>query len=366
MNVYKESKRHIGIELLRIIAMMMVIILHFMIKGQYSKSTNQIINVESWILICFSVVAVNCYVLISGYFMSEKSFKLKRINQTYSQVLFYSIFTFLLLVILGLKFFSFGQAFTAVTPFVHDSYWFANSYLLLLLFTPLLNSAINNMDKNKFQLILIALLGTYCVFNNMVKIINPIDKTAGYGILWFIILYLSAAYLKKYYIPSNKPIKFFLLYLGTVFTNLIIHTSFGHLGAVWGNGMVRDYNNILVYIGAVFLFLAFINIDIDNKIVSKVILFFSPLTFAVYLIHESPFVSEWLWNTINVDTWCVNNSLFIFQALVTTLFLFIIFSLIEYIRKKIFRVLKIDYMIITLSNFIENKIRGFVVSRSSK
>lgn len=78
----KKIDRLYGIELLRIISMLMVLSLHFLIKGNYNKSENVYVNSESWVLICFSVVAVNCYVLISGYFMCEKSFKLSRIINT--------------------------------------------------------------------------------------------------------------------------------------------------------------------------------------------------------------------------------------------------------------------------------------------
>ena len=148
------KNRHVGIEMLRVIAMLMVFSLHFIFNGEYCISHDNIVNFESWIIVCLSVVAVNCYVLISGYFMSEKSFRLVRFSNTYIEVLFYSVATFLVFVILGINDFSLGDAFRAATPFIHNSYWFAISYLLLLLFTPLLNSAINNLDRNKFKLIL--------------------------------------------------------------------------------------------------------------------------------------------------------------------------------------------------------------------
>lgn len=361
-----KKGRHVGIELLRILSMMFVVNLHFMIKGQYSKTSDNFVNIESWIIICFSIVAVNSYVLITGYFMTDKSFKLSRVTNTYIQVFFYSVLTFVIVSLLGIQSFSFGQAFTAVTPFIHNSYWFANSYLLLLLFTPLLNTAIQHLEKPKFQLILLVLVFTYSVFNNAVKLINPIDKTAGYGVLWFIVLYLTAGYLKKYYSPSGKPLKYFLLYLLTVLINFVFHSIFGGLGEVWNNGMVRDYNNILVYFGAVFIFLAFLNVNIKRNLLRKIILFFSPLTFAVYLIHESPFISGWLWQTININTWCVNDPLFIIFAFGTVICLFLVLSIVEFVRVLIFKYCKINNLITMFSNFIESKIRILVISRSKK
>ena len=196
---------------------------------------------------------------------------------------------------------------------------------------------------------------------DFVKIINPIDKTAGFGVLWFIILYLSAAYLKKYYKPNKKPLKYFLLYLLTAVLNLSFHSAFGHLGEVWGYSMVRDYNNVLVYLGAIFLFMAFLNVEVKNNTIKRIVLFFSPLTFAVYLIHESYFVSPWLWDTINIDTWCIHNVGFIFFAVLTIIGLFICCSFVEFLRKCIFKILKIDFLILKASNYFEEKIRNIIM-----
>ena len=356
-----KSNRYVGIELLRIIAMLMVFNLHFFIKGQYNKSSNQIVNIESWIVICFSVVAVNCYVLISGYFMVDKSFKLSRLTNTYSQMWFYSVATFVLMIILGYTKLSIGNIFLSITPFIHNSYWFVTSYLLLLLFTPLLNSAINNMSKSKLKLIIFLLVGVFSVFNNVVKVINPIDNTAGYRVLWFIVLYLSAAYLKKYYIPNNKPLKWFVYYGITVVLNFAFHTIFGKYGQVWEVSMVRDYNNILVYAGAMFLFLLFININITSSVVKNIVLFFSPLTFAVYLIHESPFVYPVLWKLINVGNYCTDNALFIFMAMGTIILLFIAFCLIELARQLLFKLLKFNKIINNGSMYIESKVKKLIL-----
>lgn len=277
----KVAERHCGIELLRILAMIMVFNLHFLIKGQYTKAENTAVSFESWFLVCLSVVAVNCYVLISGYFMSDKSFKLSRLTSTYSQTWFYSVVSFVIALVMHNVSFSFGSLLTSLTPFIHNTYWFVTSYILLILFSPLLNSAINSMSREKFKLVLFTLVGVYCAFNNVVKIINPIDKTSGYGIVWFIILYLTAAYLKRYYIPSYKPAKYFIAYFVTVALNLAFHSIFGRLGEVWDNGMVRDYNNILVYLGSVFLFLAFLNLKINNRTIKTLILFLLSLLLSI-------------------------------------------------------------------------------------
>lgn len=357
MNKEKTESRSYGIELLRILSMLMVLSLHFLIKGDYNKSENIIVNSESWILICFSVVAVNCYVLISGYFMCEKSFKLSRITNTYTQTLFYSVATFIVMIAIGVNEFSFGAFARSVTPIIFNNYWFVTAYILLLFVSPLLNSAINNMSKSKMKLVLFTLVGILCVINNIVKPINPIDNSGGYGLIWFIVLYMTAAYIKKYYAENGKWHKYLLFYVIFVFLNTGIHFICSDKGEVWSSYMVRDYNNFLVYASAVCLFLTFLNFRIKGNIAQKIIGFISPLTFAVYLIHESPFVADFLWNKINVRVWCVNNLLFFLFAIGTVLLLFLLCCSIEFVRSRVFKLLRIDIAITKLSDLAEDKIR---------
>jgi len=357
MKSIKANSRNYSIELLRILSMLMVLMLHFLIKGQYSKAENTVVNYESWVLTCFSIVAVNCYVLISGYFMCERSFKLSRITNTYIQTLFYSVATFIVMIAIGVNEFSLGAFARSVMPTVFDHYWFVAVYILLLFISPLLNSAINNMSKSKMKLVLFTLVGVFCVINNILKPINPIEKSGGYGLIWFMVLYMTAAYIKKYYVANGKWYKYFLLYIIVAFLNFGVHFLFRDKGVVWSDIMVRDYNNILVYVSSICFFLTFLNFRIKGNIAQKIIGFIAPLTFAVYLIHESPFVVDFLWEKINVSVWCVDNGLFFLFAIGLVLILFLLCCSIEFVRSRVFKLLKIDRAITKLSDLVENKIR---------
>lgn len=66
----KQKKRNSSIELLRIIAMLMIIVLHFV--GPY---TNLDKSIKNYYLIQFvesiSIIGVNIFVIISAYFLME-------------------------------------------------------------------------------------------------------------------------------------------------------------------------------------------------------------------------------------------------------------------------------------------------------
>lgn len=87
------KKRNSNIEFLRIIAMLMVVTLHMLnFGGLLEKSnTTTLKGFLIWFLESLCFVAVDCYVLIGSYFLSDSKFKIKRIIKLWVQTFFYSI-----------------------------------------------------------------------------------------------------------------------------------------------------------------------------------------------------------------------------------------------------------------------------------
>ena len=104
----------------------------------------------------------------------------------------------------------------------------------------------------------------------------------------------------------------------------------------------------------------FFKLEYKNKVLTKVVIFVAPLTFAVYLIHESLGFKEYLWEIINPNTATVTGPLFAVVAILIILAIFIVCALIEYVRQLVFRVLKIDNFVKFVSDKVETKIRKMV------
>ena len=69
-----NKKRLVNFELLRIVAMMMVIALHYISRGlavEKLSVDNSLSNCLWWLILAVCNVAVNAYVLISGYFLVD-------------------------------------------------------------------------------------------------------------------------------------------------------------------------------------------------------------------------------------------------------------------------------------------------------
>ena len=88
-----KQNRNLGLDLLRIVSMMMVVGLHFINHSGLWEALSQ--GSLNWYLsnlvfgLCY--VCVNCFVLISGYFQCEATFKLKRVVSIWIQAACYSV-----------------------------------------------------------------------------------------------------------------------------------------------------------------------------------------------------------------------------------------------------------------------------------
>ena len=90
----KTGKRNSNFELLRIIAMVMIVSLHTLGHGGGLNNTtvNSINFIFNHILESLSIVAVNIFILISGYFGIKSYSSVKsKISLLYKQMIFYSI-----------------------------------------------------------------------------------------------------------------------------------------------------------------------------------------------------------------------------------------------------------------------------------
>ena len=72
----------VNIEILRLLAMAMVVSLHYLAKGELLEKLTGPLSLQghlAWILESFSIAAVDVYVLISGYFLVETGFRCRRV-----------------------------------------------------------------------------------------------------------------------------------------------------------------------------------------------------------------------------------------------------------------------------------------------
>lgn len=295
----QQKKRMANMEGLRLVAMMMVVSLHYLGKGELlGELTGSLLPKEyaAWLLESFSIAAVNVYVLISGYFLVETKFRIKRLITLVLQILFYSCLIPVILVLTGrlapgeITLYSIWQY---IFPINMKQYWFMSAYVLMFLFTPLLNAAVHAVKKEQLQTVILLLLLVESLPKTVIPARLALDSE-GYDALWFIVVYLTAAYIRLYGISFlEKGNRALICYMGTCLG--IFGLTMLIRGMYLVTGKFEDfmkspygYNHLFAMGAAVALFYVFKNREFGTGKagISAFVCRIAPYSLGVYLLHE--------------------------------------------------------------------------------
>ena len=257
------SKRQANFELLRIVAMLMIISLHYLVKGgiaapfPFAAKENPV-GVFAWLVEAFCIVAVNCYVLLSGYFLSESGWKPGRIGTLLCQVLFYSLLIPVFLLAFGAASVSRPDVYDwigFVFPLGMEHYWFATAYLVMYLFAPFLAAGMEKIDKRELQILLVFLLAFFSLEKTILPVRLVTDRY-GYDFGWFLCLAAVAGYIRKYGIKwlekqSHAVAGYLISCLGIWLLALCSNTLgvSGKAAFAYYADMLYSYNHLLCLAG---------------------------------------------------------------------------------------------------------------------
>lgn len=342
------SKRSSGIELLRCLLMMMIIYLHLLIHGVNGEFTsfngNKVLPTtfsEAFTSI-FCMVAVDAFVIISGFYginISDKGDKinLRKILKNYKVVLFYS-------VSITLIFFFFKKATVmdlalSIFPVITGKWWFASCYIALVFISPFLNCIIEKYWNNKYFYAILILI-VLCTYFLEGRTLCSLYGLQSLGFSTVVVCYILGRILsffakenKKF--VNQKSLFYFLGYVccclisfaGTVFLYILTKKNY------WFR--VSIYCSPLTLLGAIFLFLAFLNSKIKHN---QFINLLGTTTFGIYLIHENPLIRPVLYELINAQRFKnIDDESFLFVYLACSVFcVFLTCSIIDFIRSILF------------------------------
>lgn len=270
------KKRLSNFELLRIVSMFIIVMHHYVVNsGLIDVMKSNPLNMYSLILFILGwggKTAINCYILITGYFMCNQKITRKKFFKLLSEVLFYNITIYCFFVISGYEVFSIKDFIKNVWPILEVSNGFTPGFLVFYLLIPYLNILIKNMDKKQHILLLSTLLTVYTFFPSFLKIKVVINY-----VTWFSIIYLVAAYIKVY--PEeffNRKKLWSVLALGTILLSWMSVITFVYIAVITKKDIiysayywVSDSNKILALITAISVFMYFKNLYIPyNKLIN--------------------------------------------------------------------------------------------------
>lgn len=284
--------RQSNFELLRLIAMMMVLLLHCNYACLGGADINEIRQhpLTAYVRVflehaCLS--GVNIFILISGWFGIK--FRPRGIISLLFNVLFLGWLLAVLLIPVGI---SIPLLDMMKLTYFGSYYWFVPSYILLFICAPLLNSFAENARKKELAIFLVAFfifefaLGWFWDYENY---------GYGYSCISFIGLYMTARYLHMY----EKDLSLMKLRKGICFLLYTILTIIPATAAfiLTKNGIVFNqlsYSSPFVIGAAISLLLLFRQIDLrTNEFVNSC----AASAFSMYLIQLHPMLWPlWLKN----------------------------------------------------------------------
>lgn len=199
-----KKERASNIELLRIVAMFMIILYH-LTSGIRVNATGTAYYFFIF-LQCLLIVHVNSFVLITGGYASRKDVKMGKFLTLYNQVWFYKALIPIVLYFLGFISFEFIPMFKAISPLYYGDYWYMTVYFCFLLLTPILNVVIRNIDKEKHKKIILLLFLIFSVLPFLTQQ-EFFPNNRGFSLTNFILLYFIGSYLTKYPIENSHLLK---------------------------------------------------------------------------------------------------------------------------------------------------------------
>lgn len=275
------KQRDNNIELLRIVLMFMIVILH--VVGHGHGITNMLlITPDSPVdlphtdlgLFLLTVISVNTFVFISGYF--GINFRFGSLLNLYAQAVGIGIILFVINLFTAD---SFSLVFLIKTlfPVFSNYWWFLSTYVLLYILAPFLNLGINQLSKKQYTTIILLLFLMNCFGGYLWMTFNANN---GYSIFNFMFLYLLARYMRKYdlFRYIKNPL---LSYLGISCLLFLICIYL----QLWGGRYIiklTAYNNPLIIFSSVLFFKVFQNMNIKRNL-----RLLSQLMLGVYLIHDN-------------------------------------------------------------------------------
>lgn len=326
--------RDSNMELLRITAMILVLVVHasFLSLGRPTSSDFHVAPTDTFFRLfseSISIICVNVFVLISGWYGIKA--KWSRLLAFIFQVYFLNVILYCMRALLGgvdKTFVSIGQW---ISLLCEASYWFVNAYIILYIFTPILNSFIANVGKKQIEQFLVA----FFIIQTIIGFWWGKVFSAGYSALSFMGLYILARYLYLYpikFTQLNKYIYLAMYLAATMATTVIALLMIIKSGDV---GRFYNYNSPLVVFASVCILLFFSKISIHSKIINWVAI----SCFAAYVIHCSPtFFSTYL---TTIKEWYDKESTIVFLSY-TTLWIagvFIMSILLDKIRIWVWKLL---------------------------
>ena len=347
--------RTIKFDVLRVVAMLMIIGGHFVYHGIRHILCADIADVGftasltgkvNYVLCQFlgyaTNIGPNLFVLITGYFLVKPRpvrYAVEKFFKLWSTIVFYSITLYFMALWMDIEeVFSFQSFFTTcLLPIHSNAYWFMTMYAGLLLLSPFLAQLSGILSQRDYQALLAVLL-----------VLNFGQEAWGYGIrysggmslFFYIFIFFIGGYIKLFQPRYNAWCACLVYFVTCAGLTAVNSLDFFILNPEQFPYTKAIANNSLTLFTSVAFFLWFISFPDAKLAPFRRCVTLSPFVLSVYLIHENTYVRTLLWDKMVCPSEYIDRWWLVPYGLVVCLAVFGCCIAIDYARHQILQAMK--------------------------
>lgn len=326
------KERSSNLELYRIIVMLSIVAHHYVVNSGLMEVLKQdplaARSIYYYLFGAWGKVGINCFVLITGYFMCKSNVTLHKFLKLLLEVYFYRITIFSIFIATGYEALTIKHLFFVLMPVNNVKNSFPSCFLLFYLCIPFLNIMVRSMTQRQHQILLCLLIGIYTGLGTLL----PGKLTTNY-VTWFCILYFISSYIRLYQPLSNVHwAKWAGGALLLSIASIVVLLWIGDLrGKIYPRYyFVNDAYKMLAVALGISLFMWFKDMKVpQSKIINRI----AQSCFGVLLIHaHSNTMRQWLWKDVLDVAGQYGTDTFVLHSILSVIGIYIICTLIDQLR----------------------------------
>ncbi|NLG03128.1 MAG: acyltransferase family protein [Clostridia bacterium] len=278
----KEKERVAGLDLVRTIAALFVICVHFFLNCGYYYVPME--GMTMFVMTCTRWLFMTCvplFILLTGYFKINKKLEITHYKSLIPILVAYFVISILKIFASNQLYgtvYSFGDAMRNL--FNYQMAWYVGMYVALMLMAPFFNVMWHALTLKQKKWLIISLV----FITNLYPIVRYVAPSY-WQMLYPLTYYFIGAYIREQQPKIKKWIGGIILLLIVVAEAAGSYIYSKHVFFKWDflGGVDNGYNTFTVVICAVILFLCFYDVKIKNRFINRLLEAISGVSLEIYL-----------------------------------------------------------------------------------
>lgn len=337
----QKKERNLGIELLRIICMMSLVIQHVIVHGWMIQS----LHPGTWkyelvvTLHSLCIFGISGFAMISGYVGVRSRYKYSSVVLQWSKMWIYSVFFTLLGSIVFPGSVSKADWIQAFFPTLHTLFWYFSAYLICFMIAPFICQGMRQMSFRR------ASINTLCMLVMLTLLTHAFGKDAFYtgggkNALWLVALYTIGAYFGWF--EPHKKVSMKVLgsfVIASALLTALTQPVAQRLGITRLSGNLYWGSTVRAMSMAVSLLLFFSRLEL--KRCKKLISWLGGASFGVYVLHEHPQIRFYTISKYSYLLTNFSNVGVVVGIVLAAAAIYLACAMIDGLREKIYKVLQV-------------------------